>query len=137
MADSVSPSTLALPVDDALLARLHGAACITCGTTTAPLTAAVHIYSGDQDGGRLGWPVAACPKHLGVPVPLTEPVTIKPPLTPAQDFRVGVARHDLERARHVDLFTVAPAELLLLASALTGTVEDLLRLVADLAKVTE
>ncbi|MEZ0092865.1 hypothetical protein [Streptacidiphilus sp. EB129] len=57
MADSVSPSTLALPVDDALLARLHGAACFTCGTVEASLTAAGRIYTGDQDGGRLGWPV--------------------------------------------------------------------------------
>ncbi|MEZ0088949.1 hypothetical protein [Streptacidiphilus sp. EB129] len=137
MADSVSPSTLALPVDDALLARLHGEACITCGTIEAPLTAAGHIYTGDQNGGRYGWPVVACPVHLGVPVPLTHPDSVRPPLTPSQDFRVGVARHDLERARQVDLSGVAPAELLLLVSALTGTVEDLLRLVGDLAEVTE
>lgn len=67
MADTAASSTLALPVDDALLARLRGTACITCGTTSGPLTAAGHAYTGTRRGGRLGWPVVACPEHQGDP----------------------------------------------------------------------
>jgi hypothetical protein len=61
------PSTLALPVDDALLVRLHGAACFTCGTATGPLLPAGHVYTNDGDGGRFGWSVVACPEHQGEP----------------------------------------------------------------------
>ncbi|MHA6759821.1 hypothetical protein [Streptacidiphilus sp. PAMC 29251] len=63
MANTAAPSTLSLPVDDALLVRLHGQACITCGSTTGPLLSAGHAYTGDGDGSRHGWPVVACPEH--------------------------------------------------------------------------
>jgi hypothetical protein len=63
MADTAASLTLALPVDDALLVRLHGEACITCGTTTGPLTPAGHVYTGNADEGQLGWSVVACPEH--------------------------------------------------------------------------
>ena len=64
MADTAAPLTPALPVDDALLVRLHGEACITCGTTTGPLTPAGHVYTRVVDEGQLGWAVTACPEHL-------------------------------------------------------------------------
>ncbi|MFC1429534.1 hypothetical protein ACEZDB_02550 [Streptacidiphilus sp. N1-3] len=60
MADSAAPSTLALPVDDDLFVRLHGTACIICGTTQGPLNPAGHAYTGDSATGRLGWSVVAC-----------------------------------------------------------------------------
>lgn len=65
MADTAAASTHALPVDDALLARLHGASCITCGSTTGPMAAAGHVYTTDSENGRLGWAVVACAKHQG------------------------------------------------------------------------
>ncbi|MEY9965340.1 hypothetical protein ABIA33_003382 [Streptacidiphilus sp. MAP12-16] len=79
------------------------------------------------------------PEALGAPMmqPLTEPSTTRPRLTPAQDFRVRVARIDLERARQLDLGGAPPAELVLTVSSLIGSVLDLLRLVGDLAEVTE
>jgi hypothetical protein len=49
------------------LGRLHALACIFCGATTGPLTSAGHVYTGDGDGGRYGWPVVACPEHVDVP----------------------------------------------------------------------
>ncbi|MFC1416383.1 hypothetical protein [Streptacidiphilus cavernicola] len=66
MADTATASTLTLPVDDALLVRLHGTACITCGTTTGPLYGAGHVYTAVAAGqdGCLGWAVVACPEHL-------------------------------------------------------------------------
>jgi hypothetical protein len=54
---------LVLPVDDQILERLHGDACITCGTTTGLLTPAGHVYTGNPDDGQLGWAVTACPEH--------------------------------------------------------------------------
>ena len=57
---------LALPVDDQVLVRLHALACFSCGATTGPLVPAGHVYTGDSDGGRYGWPVDACPEHLAV-----------------------------------------------------------------------
>ena len=36
--------TLVLPVDDQVLARLHGQACITCGSTASPLAPAGHRF---------------------------------------------------------------------------------------------
>ena len=61
--------TLALPVDDALLVRLHGEACITCGTTTGPLVPAGHRYTRNGQGGHLGWAVVACTAHRVAPRP--------------------------------------------------------------------
>jgi hypothetical protein len=63
MANTAEASTLALPVDDQVLVRLHVLACFSCGTTTGPLTPAGHVYTGDGDGARYGWPVVACTRH--------------------------------------------------------------------------
>lgn len=59
MADT-GTSTLALPVDESTLARLHGKACITCGTTTSDLTPAGHVTTRSRAGARLGWAVGSC-----------------------------------------------------------------------------
>jgi hypothetical protein len=50
-----------------LLLRLHGVACIRCGSVGGPLLPAGHAYTITDDGGRLGWPVVACPEHQGKP----------------------------------------------------------------------
>ncbi len=55
--------TLVLPVDDQVLARLHGQACITCGSTASPLAPAGHRYTNTVRDGRLGWAVVACTEH--------------------------------------------------------------------------
>ena len=74
MANTAEAPALALPVDDQVLVRLHALACFHCGTTTGPLTPAGHVYTGDGDGGRYGWPVVACPEHVDVkPVPADRP----------------------------------------------------------------
>jgi hypothetical protein len=65
MADTATSPTLSLPVDDALLVRLHGKACITCGGTTGPLTAAGYVSTRTADGGLLPWAVVACTEHEG------------------------------------------------------------------------
>ena len=54
-------STLFLPVDEKTLARLHGKACIHCGTTTDELTPAGHVTTRSCAGARLGWAVGVCP----------------------------------------------------------------------------
>ena len=41
--------------------RLHGTACVRCGSTT-DLRDAGHAYTRSGEKGRLGWPVRACPK---------------------------------------------------------------------------
>jgi hypothetical protein len=64
---------LALPVDDVTLGRLHALACFSCGTATGPLTPAGHVYTGDGDGGRYGWPVVACPEHVDEPARADRP----------------------------------------------------------------
>lgn len=43
--------------------QLHGRACVRCGSTMAGLLDAGHVYTPSGDGGRLGWPVKACPHH--------------------------------------------------------------------------
>ncbi|MFC1404860.1 MULTISPECIES: hypothetical protein [Streptacidiphilus] len=58
------PEVRLLPVDDNTLTRLHALACFFCGTTTGPLVPAGHVYTGDGDGARYGWPVVACPEHV-------------------------------------------------------------------------
>lgn len=73
MADTAPLSKLLLPVDDTVFVRLHALACFSCGSTTGPLTPAGHVYTGDGDGGRYGWPVVACPKHVAEPVPADRP----------------------------------------------------------------
>nr|WP_133995129.1 hypothetical protein [Streptomyces sp. 846.5] len=67
MADTAFLPSLALPVDDLVLARLHGLACIACGRAGVPLSPAGHVYTCDGSGGLLGWPVAACPEHRADP----------------------------------------------------------------------
>ncbi|MEZ0089719.1 hypothetical protein [Streptacidiphilus sp. EB129] len=59
------------------------------------------------------------------------------PLTAPQDFRVRVARNDLERARQLELGGAPAAELLLIVGALTSSLYNVLQLVGDLAEVTE
>ena len=45
-------------------ARLHGEACITCGSTEPPLVPAGHRHTPTQAGkAPLGWAVVACPNH--------------------------------------------------------------------------
>lgn len=51
-----------LPVDTLSIARLHGHACIVCGTTTPPLRAAGHVNTRGSDG-LIAWPVVACKEH--------------------------------------------------------------------------
>lgn len=53
-----------LPVDSISIARLHGEACIVCGTASPPLISAGHVYT-RSCGARLGWTVVACPEHAG------------------------------------------------------------------------
>ncbi|MGA5701648.1 hypothetical protein [Peterkaempfera bronchialis] len=60
----VPAPVLQLPVDAPTLDRLHGDACINCGTEDGPLLPAGHAYTADGEG-QLGWPVAACPDHQG------------------------------------------------------------------------
>ncbi|MGH3341348.1 MAG: hypothetical protein ACRDPK_00385 [Carbonactinosporaceae bacterium] len=54
----------ALPVDAETMRRLRGEACIYCGATER-LAPAGHRYTIASEGGRLGWPVLACPEHEG------------------------------------------------------------------------
>lgn len=44
-------------------AQLHGHACMVCGSELDGLMDAGHAYTKTADGGRLGWPVKACPQH--------------------------------------------------------------------------
>ena len=44
-------------------AQLHRKACIDCGDTTGPFAPAGYVYTRGSEGGRLGWPVVACPEH--------------------------------------------------------------------------
>lgn len=46
--------------------RLHGEACIHCGTTEGPLTPAGHRYTASGQI-QLGWAVVACSEHAEVP----------------------------------------------------------------------
>lgn len=51
------------PIQDAISpVRLHGEACIHCGTTDGPLAPAGHRYT-PAGSTQLGWPVVACPEH--------------------------------------------------------------------------
>jgi hypothetical protein len=44
-------------------AQKDGRACIDCGSTHGPFTAAGYVYTRSVDGGRLPWAVVACPEH--------------------------------------------------------------------------
>jgi hypothetical protein len=48
-----------LPVDATNIARLHGEACIECGSMSGPLLPAGHVYT-RSCAGRLGWAVVVC-----------------------------------------------------------------------------
>ena len=53
--------TAAQPTDD----QLHGKACITCGSTAAPLVPAGHRHTPTRLGkAPLGWAVVTCPAHV-------------------------------------------------------------------------
>lgn len=53
-----------LPVDAVSIVRLHGEACIDCGSTVGPLTPAGHIGTRTGNGdGTISWPVVTCPAH--------------------------------------------------------------------------
>lgn len=43
--------------------QLHGHACVQCGCTLDGLMDAGYVFTTAKDGGRLGWPVKACPQH--------------------------------------------------------------------------
>lgn len=59
-----SPPPLQLPVNQETMRRLEGQGCIDCGTPEG-LSPAGYRYTADHEGGRLGWPVLACPEHQG------------------------------------------------------------------------
>lgn len=67
MTDCVAPDAavpdVELPVSAELMLRLHGLACIRCGTVSGPLDSAGHAYTMTATGGRLGWSVVACREH--------------------------------------------------------------------------
>jgi hypothetical protein len=56
-------------------------------------------------------------------------------LTPTQDFRVRIARNDLEQARQLDSAAASNAQLLLAIGYLTSSLFNVLQLVDDLALV--
>jgi hypothetical protein len=58
----------------------------------------------------------------------------KPVLTPVQDFRVNVARGDLERVRHRDLATISNASLLLELGALVSSLYAVLGVLDQVAE---
>ena len=60
--------------------------------------------------------------------------TARPPLTPGQDFRVRIARNDLERAGGLDLTAEPAAELVLMIGALVSSLFNVLQIVDDLAE---
>jgi len=51
---------LELPVDAISIVRLHGEACIGCGSAKGPLFPAGHVGTLDSEGGPLSWPVVTC-----------------------------------------------------------------------------
>jgi hypothetical protein len=57
---SALPVIEQLPVDAISIVRLHGLACITCGTASGPLLDAGHIGTRDSEGGVLSWRVVTC-----------------------------------------------------------------------------
>lgn len=43
--------------------QLNGRACVQCGSRLDGLLPAGCVYTSSSDGGRLPWPVKACPHH--------------------------------------------------------------------------
>jgi hypothetical protein len=66
---------------------------------------------------------------------LTEPDAPRPVLTPAQDFRVNVARGDLERICARDLSTATNATLLLEIGSLISSLYTVLCVLDQVAEV--
>ena len=58
-----------------------------------------------------------------------------PVLNACQDFRIGIARNDLERARQLGSTGASNDELLLMVGALTSSLYNVLQLVDDLTQV--
>jgi hypothetical protein len=58
----------------------------------------------------------------------------RPVLTPSQDFRVNVARGDLERVRHRDLATISNASLLLERGSLISSLYTALAVLDEVAE---
>ncbi|WP_152645584.1 hypothetical protein [Streptacidiphilus albus] len=54
-------------------------------------------------------------------------------LTPPQDFRIRIARNDLENARKLSVAEAPQEELALVVGALTASLYNVLQLVDDLA----
>ena len=52
--------------DDTSPARLHGEACLHCGSTTPPLLPAGLVGTRVSEGIVREWPVVACRKHTQV-----------------------------------------------------------------------
>ena len=61
----------------------------------------------------------------------------RPTLSPSQDFRVRVARNDLDRVRGRDLSAVPASELQLEIGAIVSSLYNVLQIVEDLAVTTE
>ena len=65
--------------------------------------------------------------------PLASPVSVRQPLSPSQDFRVRVARNDLDRVRGHDLSAAPASELQWEIGALVASLFNVLQIVEDLA----
>lgn len=57
----------------------------------------------------------------------------RPPLTGAQQTRLAMAEQDAATARKADLVAMDPASLVILVEHLRGTLDDLVRLVDEIA----
>ena len=65
--------------------------------------------------------------------PLALPVPVRQPLSPSQEFRVRVARNDLDRVRGRDLSAAPASELQLEIGAIVSSLYNVLQVVEDLA----
>ena len=66
---------------------------------------------------------------------LTEPELTRLSLTSVQDFRVRVARNDLERVRGLDLAAVSEETLLLELGAMSSSLYSVLAVLDEVAEV--
>ena len=65
--------------------------------------------------------------------PPAAPPCVRPPLSPSQEFRVRVARNDLDRVRGRDLSATPASELQLEIGAVVSSLYTVLQIVDDLA----
>ena len=65
--------------------------------------------------------------------PLASPAPVRQPLSPSQEFRVRVARNDLNRVRGRDPSAVAASQLQLEIGAVVSSLYNVLQVVEDLA----